>query len=149
RRALSRSGPRARRRGSRRPRRAPPRRAADGAPRGRSSRRSRGSRRLGLRSRGTFDAPNLEGAEDGKAASENAPNAASRKGFRQAVGAPERDLCWLASAMPLKLIHGPPNSGRADRVQALFREALDRDPVLVLPTLDDVFRFERSLCEGG
>jgi ATP-dependent helicase/DNAse subunit B len=51
--------------------------------------------------------------------------------------------------MPLKLIHGPPNSGRADRVQALFREALDRDPILVLPTLDDVFRFERSLCEAG
>jgi len=51
--------------------------------------------------------------------------------------------------MPLKLIHGPPNSGRADRIQALFRAALDRDPVLVLPTLDDVFRFERSLCAGG
>jgi ATP-dependent helicase/DNAse subunit B len=51
--------------------------------------------------------------------------------------------------MPLKLIHGPPNSGRADRIQALFREALDRNPVLVLPTLDDVFRVERSLCESG
>lgn len=51
--------------------------------------------------------------------------------------------------MPLKLIHGPPNSGRAERIEALFREALDRDPVLVLPTLDDVFRFERSLCAGG
>ena len=51
--------------------------------------------------------------------------------------------------MPLKLIHGPPNSGRADRIQALFRAALDRDPVLVLPTLDDVFRFERSLCADG
>jgi ATP-dependent helicase/DNAse subunit B len=51
--------------------------------------------------------------------------------------------------MPLKLIHGPPNSGRAGRILALFREALDRDPVLVLPTLDDVFRFERSLCESG
>jgi ATP-dependent helicase/DNAse subunit B len=51
--------------------------------------------------------------------------------------------------MPLKLIHGPPNSGRADRIQALFREALDRSPVLVLPTLDDVFRFERILCASG
>jgi ATP-dependent helicase/DNAse subunit B len=51
--------------------------------------------------------------------------------------------------MPLKLIHGPPNSGRADRIQALFREALDRNPVLILPTLDDVFRFERILCESG
>ncbi|HEX6688009.1 MAG TPA: PD-(D/E)XK nuclease family protein, partial [Solirubrobacterales bacterium] len=51
--------------------------------------------------------------------------------------------------MPLKLIQGPPNSGRADRIQALFREALDRNPVLVLPTLDDVFRFERILCGSG
>jgi ATP-dependent helicase/DNAse subunit B len=51
--------------------------------------------------------------------------------------------------MPLKLIHGPPNSGRAGRIQALFREALDRNPILVPPTLDDVFRFERSLCEAG
>lgn len=51
--------------------------------------------------------------------------------------------------MPLTLIHGPPNSGRAGRIQNLFREALDRNPVLVLPTLDDVFRFERSLCESG
>jgi len=51
--------------------------------------------------------------------------------------------------MPLKLIHGPPNSGRAGRIQDLFREALNRNPVLVLPTLDDVFRFERSLCRTG
>jgi ATP-dependent helicase/DNAse subunit B len=51
--------------------------------------------------------------------------------------------------MSLKLIQGPPNSGRADRIQDLFREALDRNPVLVLPTLDDVFRFERSLLASG
>jgi len=51
--------------------------------------------------------------------------------------------------MPLKLIHGPPNSGRAGRIQALFRGALDSDPVLILPTLDDVFRFERLLCGSG
>lgn len=51
--------------------------------------------------------------------------------------------------MPLKLIQGPPNSGRADRIQDLFREALDRNPILVLPTLDDVFRFERSLLKSG
>jgi len=51
--------------------------------------------------------------------------------------------------MPLTLIHGPPNSGRADLVERLFRESLDRDPVLVLPTLDDVFRFERRLCGAG
>ncbi len=51
--------------------------------------------------------------------------------------------------MPLKLIHGPPNSGRAGRIEALFREALDRNPVLVLPTRDDVYRFERLLCDSG
>jgi RecB family exonuclease len=51
--------------------------------------------------------------------------------------------------MPLKLIHGPPNSGRAGRIQGLFREALGRNPILVLPTLDDVFRFERTLCASG
>lgn len=51
--------------------------------------------------------------------------------------------------MPLTLIHGPPNSGRAERIEALFRAALDRRPVLVLPTLDDVFRFERIFSESG
>jgi ATP-dependent helicase/DNAse subunit B len=51
--------------------------------------------------------------------------------------------------MPLRLVQGPPNSGRADRIQSLFREALDRAPILVLPTLDDVFRFERSLLAPG
>jgi len=51
--------------------------------------------------------------------------------------------------MGLKLIQGPPNSGRAGRIQQLFREALDRDPVLVLPTRDDVYRFERLLSASG
>jgi ATP-dependent helicase/DNAse subunit B len=55
----------------------------------------------------------------------------------------------VRSPMSLKLIQGPPNSGRAGRLQALFREALDRDPVLVLPTRDDVYRFERLLCSEG
>jgi ATP-dependent helicase/DNAse subunit B len=51
--------------------------------------------------------------------------------------------------MSLKLIQGPPNSGRAGRIQALFRQALERSPVLVLPTRDDVYRFERLLCGAG
>ncbi|HET9162434.1 MAG TPA: PD-(D/E)XK nuclease family protein [Solirubrobacterales bacterium] len=51
--------------------------------------------------------------------------------------------------MSLKLIQGPPNSGRAGRIQELFRDALDRNPVLVLPTRDDVYRFERLLCGAG
>jgi len=51
--------------------------------------------------------------------------------------------------MPLKLIHGPPNSGRAGLIRQRFEAALDDDPVLVVPTLDDVYWFERELCEGG
>jgi ATP-dependent helicase/DNAse subunit B len=51
--------------------------------------------------------------------------------------------------MPLKLIYGPPNSGKRGEVLRAFRAALDRDPVLVLPTTDDVFDFERELCGEG
>jgi ATP-dependent helicase/DNAse subunit B len=51
--------------------------------------------------------------------------------------------------MALNLIHGPPNSGRAGLIRRRFTEALSRSPVLVVPTLDDVFAFERELCEGG
>ena len=48
--------------------------------------------------------------------------------------------------MPLKLIHGPPNSGRAGRIRRGLIGVLDRDPVLVVPTVDDVYSFERELC---
>jgi ATP-dependent helicase/DNAse subunit B len=51
--------------------------------------------------------------------------------------------------MALKLIHGPPNSGRAGLIRSRFVAALDRDPVLVVPNLDDVFGFERELCEAA
>ena len=51
--------------------------------------------------------------------------------------------------MPLNLIHGPPNSGRAGLISGRFAAALERDPVLVVPNADDVFAFERELCEGG
>jgi RecB family exonuclease len=51
--------------------------------------------------------------------------------------------------VPLKLIHGPPNSGRAGVVRRGFAAALERDPILVVPTVDDVFAFERELCAGG
>jgi hypothetical protein len=51
--------------------------------------------------------------------------------------------------MPLKLIHGPPNSGRAGRIRRELIAVLDRDPILVVPTLDDVFAFERELCASG
>jgi ATP-dependent helicase/DNAse subunit B len=51
--------------------------------------------------------------------------------------------------VPLKLIQGPPNSGRAGRVRRDLLAVLDRDPVLVVPTLDDVYAFERELCAEG
>ena len=51
--------------------------------------------------------------------------------------------------MPLRLIHGPPNSGRAGLLRRRFAAALERDPVLVVPTVDDVFAFERELCQEG
>jgi ATP-dependent helicase/DNAse subunit B len=49
--------------------------------------------------------------------------------------------------MALSLIVGPPNSGRAGAVRERLEAGLDRDPVLVVPTLDDASRFERELCE--
>ena len=51
--------------------------------------------------------------------------------------------------MPLNLIHGPPNSGRAGLVRRTLIDVLERDPVLVMPTVDDVYSFERELCESG
>ncbi len=54
-----------------------------------------------------------------------------------------------ARPMSLNLIHGPPNSGRAGLVRRALIEVLERDPVLVVPTVDDVYSFERELCEQG
>jgi RecB family exonuclease len=51
--------------------------------------------------------------------------------------------------VPLKLIVGPPNSGRARLVRRRFAAALARDPILVVPNADDVFAFERELCDGA
>lgn len=51
--------------------------------------------------------------------------------------------------MPLNLIHGPPNSGRAGLIRRGLLGALERNPVLVVPTVDDVYAFERELCDGG
>ncbi|HET7574172.1 MAG TPA: PD-(D/E)XK nuclease family protein, partial [Solirubrobacterales bacterium] len=48
--------------------------------------------------------------------------------------------------MPLKLIYGPPNSGKRGRVLEAFAAAASRDPVLVVPNYDDVFDFQRELC---
>ena len=50
--------------------------------------------------------------------------------------------------MSLAVLAGPPGSGRGDAVLAAFRESLEREPVLVAPTSDDVDRLERDLCAG-
>src|SRR5919109_4594550 len=51
--------------------------------------------------------------------------------------------------MSLDLVVGPPNAGRAGAIRRRFGAALDRDPVLVVPTRDDVDRFERELSADG
>jgi RecB family exonuclease len=51
--------------------------------------------------------------------------------------------------MPVSVIVGPPNSGRAVKVRERLEACLDQDPVLVVPTGDDAARFERDLCVPG
>src|SRR4051794_19355397 len=51
--------------------------------------------------------------------------------------------------MALNLIVGPPNSGRTGAVLDGFRAMSGRDPVLVVPTVDDVERFEEELTRDG
>lgn len=55
----------------------------------------------------------------------------------------------MLEVMSIALIVGPPNSGKAGQIRARLEAALDRDPVLVVPTLDDADRFERELCEAS
>ncbi len=49
----------------------------------------------------------------------------------------------------LNLIVGPPNSGRTGAILDGFRAMSGNDPVLVVPTVDDVERFEEELTRGG
>ena len=65
------------------------------------------------------------------------------------MGGASRAYAEALPPMPLNLIHGPPNSGRAGRIRRRFRGALDRDPVLVVPTLDDVFALRARALRGG
>jgi RecB family exonuclease len=51
--------------------------------------------------------------------------------------------------VPLKLVYGRPNSGKRGVIRRDFSAALDRDPILVVPTVDDVFGFERELSTEG
>jgi ATP-dependent helicase/DNAse subunit B len=54
----------------------------------------------------------------------------------------------MLASMAVKLIVGPPNSGRTGKTLEAFRAAA-RDPVLVVPTVDDVERFEEELTREG
>jgi len=54
----------------------------------------------------------------------------------------------MLSTMPISLIVGPPNSGRAGEVRRRLLTSLGHDPVLVVPTADDAARFEAELCEA-
>ncbi len=51
--------------------------------------------------------------------------------------------------MGLRVISGPPGSGREEIVLERFEEAVAADPLLVAPTRDDVDRLERELCARG
>ena len=55
----------------------------------------------------------------------------------------------MLDRMALRLIIGPPNSGRTGVVLDGFRATSGNDPVLVVPTVDDVERFERELTRDG
>ena len=51
--------------------------------------------------------------------------------------------------MPIRLIVGPPNSGRAGEVRRRLVARASEEPVLVVPTGDDAAWFERELCADG
>src|SRR5215212_2701768 len=51
--------------------------------------------------------------------------------------------------MPLTLVTGPANAEKARVVLDRLRAALDRDPILVVPTFPDVARYQRELAEDG
>jgi RecB family exonuclease len=51
--------------------------------------------------------------------------------------------------MPLTLVTGPANAAKAGRLLGRFRELVDGDPVLVVPTWSDVQHYQRELAAGG
>jgi ATP-dependent helicase/DNAse subunit B len=48
--------------------------------------------------------------------------------------------------MALELIVGPPNSGRSGEILRAVADSLAGEPLLIVPTRDDIARFERDLC---
>jgi hypothetical protein len=55
----------------------------------------------------------------------------------------------MLDGMPISVIYGPPNSGRAGAIRTRLGESLDHEPALVVPTADDAARFERELVADG
>src|SRR4051794_3082855 len=53
------------------------------------------------------------------------------------------------TSMPLTLVTGPANAEKAGHVLAAYRAALDREPLLVVPTAADVDRYRRELAGEG
>src|SRR4051812_21282138 len=51
--------------------------------------------------------------------------------------------------MPLTLITGPANAGKAGRVLDAYRASLDREPLLVVPTRADVAHYQRELAAAA
>ena len=51
--------------------------------------------------------------------------------------------------MPLHLIHGPPNTGRTAAVEHAFKDLIRREPLLVVPGVDDIFGWERRLTAAN
>src|SRR3954469_23144095 len=51
--------------------------------------------------------------------------------------------------MPLTLVTGPANAEKAGHVLAAYRAALDREPLLVVPTAADVEHYRRELAAAG
>lgn len=49
--------------------------------------------------------------------------------------------------MPLRIVKGPPNSGRTELIRRRYLELLPARPVLVVPGVDDIFGWERRLTE--
>jgi ATP-dependent helicase/DNAse subunit B len=51
--------------------------------------------------------------------------------------------------VPLRLVTGPANSGKAGVLLGAYRAALEREPILVVPSLEDVEHTQRELADGG
>jgi len=51
--------------------------------------------------------------------------------------------------MPLRLIAGPANAGKVERLLDRYLATLDREPVLIVPNRSDVDRVERELLAGS